>query len=266
MLYLKTYESFDSDMAKWEQHNPEVLKTLMDISLDITDDGYQVRVNNSYPIHKPEEIPVVILKPDSTSSWASLTPSKSWSHFNLHDISDCLKQMFDYMKSEGYGCIMFAAVVDGEGFKLEHLGWAQLDKSHQSSGVYKNRMIKFVDIKFIKKISKNESSEIFTTGNQYDAQVSPIIDTLSDICQELKDDNWDDPLSQFSTEIKAVGPLKNKEDKLGIYIRISRREGFVVTKSFEETLNRIDSFLTSEGYKKKGYHKFDGYHYEILYR
>ncbi len=107
-------------------------------------------------------------------------------------------------------------------------------------------------------------------------EVQPIIDTINDILIELTDNNdWDiikghfsERSNSFKVDVKNIGPLKNKNDRLGILVSINKSDGFIRTQS-EEVVNRINdylgSFLSQEGYRNRGYN-FDGYTLTITYR
>ena len=88
---------------------------------------------------------------------------------------------------------------------------------------------------------------------------------VRDILVELSDENWDDPTNRFKVKVRAIGPLKHKRDRLGICIDIHRETGFI-RKDVYSVLDRVTSYLESEGYRKLGDDIFDGYNCCIIYR
>lgn len=113
----------------------------------------------------------------------------------------------------------------------------------------------------------NESTYQWPSGNieKYEKDVFPIIDMVNDILLELTDEKYDLPKERFRVKVEAIGPIHKYTDKLGIVIRIRRDDGFIL-KDIEEVVNRIDSYLESEGYHKSGRVSFDGYDYGMIYR
>lgn len=107
-------------------------------------------------------------------------------------------------------------------------------------------------------VGRNESKR-----QNYEAEVSPIVDMVRDILVELSDENWDDPSNRFKVKVKAIGSLSHKRDKLSIDIH--RASGFIRSDVYP-VLERVTSYLTSEGYRKSGNDIFDGYNCNIIYR
>lgn len=108
---------------------------------------------------------------------------------------------------------------------------------------------------------KNEAVDY----QKLETEVYPIIDTLNDIFLELTDDNFDIKEKRFRVKIQPCGPLYNYNDKLSILIEILKPEGFL-RKDVYPIMDRVDEYLTSEGYCKYGVDKFSGYAYSSVYR
>ena len=101
--------------------------------------------------------------------------------------------------------------------------------------------------------------------SEYEDEVFPLIDTINDILLELSDENWDEQKDRFKFRVEAIGPIKSKDDKLGISLNIHRDSGFIRSDVYP-IIDRITSYLNSEGYTKRGMDIFDGYNCNVIYR
>lgn len=253
--------------------------TIGDIVLDLTDDGFHVDVSRDITYHNYNNKAVKMIEHKGIGVYIRMG---DYEPFSVSSLKDCLMRMYEYAKS--IGCDIH---VDPEANALEFLPLKEFLEIYSGDELVRIDVIIFEKDRVVGRRRMNESkkdyiddqlrrqrgepnviksdSQLYWNIEDYEKQVFPLVDTVRDILVELSDENWDDPSNRFKVKVEAIGPLKNKMDKLGICINIHRGSGFI-RKDVYPTLERVTSYLESEGYKKLGDDIFDGYNCCIIYR
>lgn len=231
--------------------------TIDDILLELRDEGFRVEVSRDAQYHKSGRgNSTNTTEHEAVGVWIEAGEDMDPFCCNSNDvIKSCLIRLNEYAKS--IGCDMH---IDPEANAMEFLNLQDF------ADIWGDEELRIIDIIIYEKdriigrrnVGRNESKR-----QNYEAEVSPIVDMVRDILVELSDENWDDPSNRFKVKVKAIGSLSHKRDKLSIDIH--RASGFIRSDVYP-SLERVTSYLASEGYRKSGNDIFDGYNCNIIYR
>jgi hypothetical protein len=146
MKHLKPYKIFESDIPV----SGTVIDELRYISLDIKDDGFNTNVSGvKWDGATPTMISVFI---DNR-----VNPGRNFDYgeFYLCEVSQCIQQMIDYMKSEGFKCEIYTMLpIRLGGIMSPHrsyLAWQDIPIGRpMDKNCLGGKKISYVDMKFIK--------------------------------------------------------------------------------------------------------------------
>ena len=270
----------------FESISNEDKDTIEDIVLELKDEGLNVDVSRDIQYHKSDRNSTNTTEHKGVAVYieASEETDGGYTPFSVNGvIKDCLIRLDKYAKSIGCGmhidpqadAMEFISLKDFidiySGDELARIDVIIYEKE-RIVGVYparnESKRQDYIDDQRRRHMGVTDiksDSQLYWKIEDYEAEVFPIVDMVRDILVELSDENWDDPSNRFKVKVEAIGPLKHKKDKLGISITIHRASGFIRSDVYP-SLERVTSYLTSEGYRKLGDDIFDGYNCNIIYR
>jgi hypothetical protein len=276
----------EPDRLYSESISNEDRDTIEDIVLELRDEGLHVDVSGDIQYHKSDRNSTNTTEHKGVAVYieASEETDGGYTPFSVNGvIKDCLIRLDKYAKSIGCGmhidpqadAMEFISLKDFidiySGDELVRIDVIIYEKE-RIVGIYparnESKRQDYIDDQRRRQMGVTDiksDSQLYWKIEDYEAEVFPIVDMVRDILVELSDENWDDPSNRFKVKVEAIGPLKHKKDKLGISITIHRASGFIRSDVYP-SLERVTSYLTSEGYRKLADDIFDGYNCNIIYR